>query len=105
MNAMGHNVPNMIGVDQRQIQKVLSQLLPGYMVMGDRGMADMGEMVMPLPRNTLPMMTGDGQFGPIEMGGMFTVLKIRKDQKHGDYSDPGWYNYPEGTVAYEASES
>ena len=23
------------------------------------------------------MMTGDGQFGPIEMGGMFTILKIR----------------------------
>jgi FtsP/CotA-like multicopper oxidase with cupredoxin domain len=105
MNAMGHNVPNMIGVDQRQVLKSLSELLPGYMVMGDRGMADMGEMVMPLPRNTLPMMTGDGQFGPIEMGGMFTVLKIRKDQKRGDYSDPGWYDYPEGTVAYEALES
>ena len=101
MNPMGHNVPNMIGVDQRQVQKSLSKLLPGYMVMGERGMADMGEMVMPLPNNTLPMMTGEGQFGPIEMGGMFTVLKVRKDQKAGDYSDPGWYDYPEGTVAYE----
>ncbi len=101
MNPMGHNVPNMIGVDQRQVQKSLSKLLPGYMVMGERGMADMGEMVMPLPDNTLPMMTGEGQFGPIEMGGMFTVLKVRKDQKAGDYSDPGWYDYPEGTVAYE----
>jgi FtsP/CotA-like multicopper oxidase with cupredoxin domain len=102
MNPMGHDVPNMIGVDQRQVQQRLSTLLPGYMAMGERGMADMGEMVMPLPRNTLPMMTGEGQFGPIEMGGMFTVLKIRKDQKPGDYSDPGWYQYPEGTVAYEA---
>ena len=101
MNPMGHNVPNMIGVDQRQVQKSLSELLPGYMVMGERGMADMGEMVMPLPDNTLPMMTGEGQFGPIEMGGMFTVLKVRKDQKAGDYSDPGWYDYPKGTVAYE----
>ena len=101
MNPMGHNVPNMIGVDQRQVQKNLSRLLPGYMVMGERGMADMGEMVMPLPRNTLPMMTGDGQFGPIEMGGMFTVLKVRNDQKPGDYTDPGWYDYPDGTVAYE----
>ena len=36
------------------------------------------------------------------MGGMFTVLKIRKDQKPDDYSEPGWYDYPEGTVAYEA---
>ncbi len=103
MNPMGHAVPNMIGVDQRRVQKSLGKLLPGYMVMGERGMADMGEMVMPLPANTLPMMTGEGQFGPIEMGGMFTVLKIRKDQKTDDYSDPGWYRYPQGTVAYEAT--
>ena len=101
MNPMGHNVPNMIGVDQRQVQQSLGKLLPGYMVMGERGMADMGEMIMPLPDNTLPMMTGDGQFGPIEMGGMFTVLKVREDQQTGDYTDPGWYDYPEGTVAYE----
>ncbi len=49
MNPMGHAVPNMIGVDQRRVQKSLGKLLPGYMVMGERGMADMGEMVMPLP--------------------------------------------------------
>jgi manganese oxidase len=101
MNPMGHAVPNMIGVDQSRVQKSLGKLLPGYMIMGERGMADMGEMVMPLPKNTLPMMTGDGQFGPIEMGGMFTVLKVREDQKTDDYSDPGWYQYPEGTVCYE----
>lgn len=101
MNPMGHDVPNMIGVDQGRVQKSLGKLLPGYMIMGERGMADMGEMIMPLPQNTLPMMTGEGQFGPIEMGGMFTVLKIRADQKPDDYSDPGWYQYPEGTVSYE----
>lgn len=101
MNPMGHDVPNMIGVDQSRVQRSLGKLLPGYMIMGERGMADMGEMVMPLPRNTLPMMTGQGQFGPIEMGGMFTVLKVRKNQARGDYSDPGWYDYPPGTVAYE----
>ena len=101
MNPMGHDVPNMIGVDQSRVHKSLSNLLPGYMIMGERGMADMGEMIMPLPQNTLPMMTGDGQFGPIEMGGMFTVLKVRTDQKPGDYSDPGWYQYPKGTVSYE----
>ena len=38
----------------------------------------MAEMQMPLPANTLPMMTGFGQFGPIEMGGMFTVMKVRE---------------------------
>ena len=101
MNPMGHDVPNMIGVDQRPVQRSLSTLVPGYMVMGERGMAEMGEMVMPLPRNTLPMMTGEGQFGPIEMGGMLTVLKVRKDQPHGDFTDPGWYDYPPGTVSYE----
>ena len=90
-----------------QIAKVLDQVsrvagIPRpVLIMGERGMADMGEMVMPLPRNTLPMMTGQGQFGPIEMGGMFTVLKVREDQARGDYSDPGWYDYPPGTVAYE----
>ncbi len=101
MNPMGHDVPNMIGVDQRPVQRSLSTLVPGYMVMGERGMAEMGEMVMPLPRNTLPMMTGEGPFGPIEMGGMLTVLKVRKDQPHGDFTDPGWYDYPPGTVSYE----
>ena len=101
MNAMGHDVPNMIGVDQREVQDSLRKLLPGYMMMGERGMADMGEMVMPLPENTLPMMTGTGPFGPIEMGGMFTVLKIREGQAANDYSDPGWYQHPPGTVSYE----
>jgi hypothetical protein len=55
---------------------------------------------MPLPPNTLPMMTGTGQFGPIEMGGMFTVMKVREDLVPGDYRDPGWYKHPPGTVAY-----
>jgi manganese oxidase len=35
------------------------------------------------------------------MGGMFTVVKVRRDQKPGDYSDPAWFKHPPGTVAYE----
>jgi hypothetical protein len=35
------------------------------------------------------------------MGGMFTLLKVRKDQKPGDYRDPGWFRHPAGTVARE----
>lgn len=101
MNAMGHNVPTMIGVDHRDVAKQITQLLPDYMVMGERGMADMAEMTMPLPDNTVPMMTGDGPFGSVEMGGMFTVLKVRQDQKPGDYQDPGWFKHPAGTMAYE----
>jgi len=101
MNPMGHSVPTMIGVDHRGLVKKLQKLVPDYMVMGERGMADMGEMEMPIPDNTLPMMTGTGPYGPIEMGGMFSLLKVRKDQKPGDYSDPGWYAQPAGTQAYE----
>jgi hypothetical protein len=57
-------------------------------------------MQMPLPDNTLPMMTGPGPYGNIEMGGMFTVVKIRADLARNDYRDPGWYQAPEGSVAY-----
>ncbi|RBA23645.1 Multicopper oxidase [Herminiimonas fonticola] len=101
MNAMGHGVPTMIGVDQRKIAEKIIRIIPDYMAMGEKGMADMGAMEMPLPDNTLPMMSGNGPFGPIEMGGMFTTVKIRKDQKPGDYKDPGWYKHPKGGVAYE----
>jgi len=101
MNAMGHDVPTMIGVDHRGLVEKINKLVPEYMVMGERGMADMGEMEMPLPDNTLPMMTGQGPFGPLEMGGMFTVVKIREGLARGDYKDPGWYGHPKGTVAYE----
>jgi len=101
MNAMGHNVPTMIGVDHRDVAEKISRLVPDYMVMGDRGMADMGEMEMPLPDNTLPMMTGAGPFGALEMGGMFTVVKVRQGLARNDYKDPGWYAHPKGTQAYE----
>jgi manganese oxidase len=56
---------------------------------------------MPLPDNTLPMMTGFGQYGPLEMGGMFSVVKVREGLARDDYGDPGPYRHPEGTVAYE----
>ncbi|KHK50950.1 copper oxidase [Ralstonia sp. A12] len=101
MNAMGHEVPTMIGVDHRDVAGKISRLIPDYMVMGERGMTDMTEMEMPIPDNTAPMMTGQGPYGSIEMGGMFSVLKVRRDQKPGDYKDPGWYRHPSGTMAYE----
>ncbi|MFL9878948.1 copper oxidase [Herbaspirillum rhizosphaerae] len=100
MNAMGHNVPTMIGVDQRDLAKKINKLIPDYMVMGDKG-GSMGEMEMPLPDNTLPMMGGSGPYGSLEMGGMFSVVKVRKNLARDDYRDPGWYKAPPGTVAYE----
>jgi FtsP/CotA-like multicopper oxidase with cupredoxin domain len=102
MNAMGHDVNTYIGVDLKSMQPKISKVVPGgYMPMGQAGGAGMAEMEMPLPDNTLPMMTGFGQFGPIEMGGMFTVMKIRDGLDRGDYKDPGWYKNPQGTVAHE----
>jgi len=79
----------------------INKLVPDYMVMGEKGMAEMGEMEMPIPDNTLPMMTGQGPFGGIGMGGMFTTLKVRKGLARNDYKDPGWYKHPAGTLAYE----
>ena len=97
MNAMSHDLPVMIGVDQRSGEARVRKVAPGYMAMGTAGMGDM--MKMGTPKNTLPMMTGDGPFGPIEMGGMFTVLKVRDGIK--SYEDPGWYKNPPGTVAHK----
>jgi manganese oxidase len=101
MNAMGHGIPNTIGVEQRDLAEQISALVPNYMNMGGEGgtMGDM-QMQMPLPQNTLPMMTGTGPHGSIEMGGMFTLVKIRADLARNDYRDPGWYKAPKGSVAY-----
>jgi len=107
MNAMGHGVPNMLGVDQTGIEEKIQQLVPEYMAMGKDGMAEhaahMAMGAMELPQNTLPMMMGEGPFGLLEMGGMFTVVKIREGLAAGDYRDPGWYKHPPGTQARLAS--
>ena len=99
MNAMNHEIPNMIGVNQKDTK--VAKLVPNYMAMGSSGMGEMIEMNMGGPKNTIPMMTGAGPFGPIAMGGMFTILKIRDGIT--SYEDPGWFQQPEGTVATSAS--
>ena len=107
MNAMGHGIPNTTGVDQSGVEARVRAMLPGYMAMGRNGMAehqDHADGGMAGPPNTLPMMTGSGPFGNIEMGGMFTVLKVRDDLAAGDYTDPGFYAHPAGTVASRVSE-
>jgi manganese oxidase len=93
MNAMSHDFPNMLGVSQEKVEAKVRALLPGYMAMGETGMGDMGDMGH--PKNTLPMMSGDGPFGAIGMGGMFTVFKVREGLSN--YEDPGWYKQPPGT--------
>src|SRR5690554_3091363 len=101
MHAMGHDIPNTLGVNQNEVEQLIQALVPGYMAMGEHGMGEHQTHVdaghMPGPENTLAMMMGKGQFGNMEMGGMFTVIKVR-DQLAGD---PGWYQHPAGTVAHE----
>jgi manganese oxidase len=94
MNAMGHVLPNAIGVQQEALVNRLNTLLPDYMPMGSTGMyehgvhSSMGHMQG--PENTLPMAMGQGPFGPVSMGGMMTVVRIRPGRDDG--RDPGWYD-------------
>ena len=102
MNQMGHQSPNLIGVDKTGFDKKLRAFIPGYMTMGEAGMGGMGQMAMPAPKNSIPMVGGSGPFDYIAMGGMFTVLKVREGITN--YEDPGWYQHPAGTVADVASD-
>ena len=61
----------------------------------------MGEMDMPVPDNSIPMVGGRGQYDYITMGGMFTILKVRENLS--SYDDPGWYAAPAGSQADLAS--
>jgi FtsP/CotA-like multicopper oxidase with cupredoxin domain len=99
MNQMGHDAANLIGADTRGLDAKLGRVVPGYMTMGQAGMEEMAEMRMTQPRNSISMLGGKGPHGVINMGGMFTLLKIR-DHLTGD---PGWYAAPAGTVAGEAT--
>jgi hypothetical protein len=104
MNQMGHQFGNVTGINTDGLNEKMRKLVPGYMSMGADGMGEMGDMGMRVPKNSLPMVGGDGQFGYITMGGMFTLLKVR-DEVPADGSDVGWYKNPDGTVSTIAPES
>ncbi|HEX8323818.1 MAG TPA: multicopper oxidase domain-containing protein [Tepidisphaeraceae bacterium] len=97
MNQMGHGTPNLIGVDKTGFDQRVRPMLPGYMTMGETGMGGMGDMGMTVPSNSIPMVGAHGPFDYIDMGGMFTILKVRDGLT--TYADPGWYAHPPGTVA------
>ncbi len=82
--------------------RAFGKLIPGYMVMGEAGMGDMGDMGMTVPPNSLPMIGGPGKYDYITMGGMFTIVKVRETLPD-DGSDPGWYDCPPGTLATNAA--
>ncbi len=106
MNAMGHGIPNQTGVDQSGVAERIRKISPGFLPMMRNGMAEHQEHTdggHQGPVNTAPMMTGKGQFGNLEMGGMFTIVKVRDDVRAGDYNDPGWYRHPTGSVASRIS--
>src|SRR5439155_12483069 len=101
MNQMGHDIPNLVGVEPGTLDQRVRRLLPDYMTMGHTGMGEMAAMGMAVPKNSIPMLGGQGPFGLIDMGGMFTVLKVREGIN--TYEDPGWYQHPQGTVAGPAT--
>jgi FtsP/CotA-like multicopper oxidase with cupredoxin domain len=95
MNQMGHAAANLVGAEISGIDDKLGRVVPGYMTMGASGMSEMAGMAQPV--NSIAMMGAKGPHGTIDMGGMFTILKIRDSLA----TDPGWYAAP--TVASEAS--
>jgi FtsP/CotA-like multicopper oxidase with cupredoxin domain len=101
MNQMGHDVANVVGADMSGVDARLGRVVPGYMTMGTSGMTEMSTMRMPMPKNSISMVGGKGPHGMIDLGGMFTVIKIR-DRLTGT-DDPGWYAAHDGTTAAEAS--
>ncbi len=101
MTQMGHDFPNMVGMDTAGFDEKVRELIPGYMTMGTSGMRDMTKTDMPLPTNSIPMLGYTGQFGQTVLGSMANVLMVREDID--SYENPGPYDFPEGTVAREAT--
>jgi hypothetical protein len=108
MNQMQHDLPNLTGIDKQDIEDRIRQIFPDFMgLMNINGMSDMFEMYgtsemmdmgmkMKYPPNLSPL-GSPGPFGAIDMGGMFSIFKVRDEIT--SYADPGWYQYPPGTVA------
>lgn len=108
MNQMVHDLPNLTGINKQGIEGRIKQFFPNFMgLMSINGMGEMfemygtsemmgGEMKMPIPTNLSPI-GNPGPFGVIELGGMFTVFKVRDNLTN--YIDPGWYQHPSGTTA------
>jgi hypothetical protein len=102
MNQMGHGIPSLVGADLDEVAARLRRLHPSTMVMGDAGMGGMMHMYqmnMKMPENSVPMLGGSGPFDFIEMGGMFTIVKVRAPGRLNDV----WHTHPPGTVASRAT--
>jgi len=103
MNQMGHNFPNMVGMDVGDFNEKMNRLIPGYKTLGTTGMRDMTKSGLPIPPNSIPMLGFDGQFGHTILGGMANVLRVR--EKTDNYQDPGPYVFPKGSIAGPATKA
>lgn len=102
MNQMGHEFPNMVGMEVGDFDEKVRTLIPGYMTMGTTGMRDMTKTGMPIPSNSIPMLGYDGPFGQTVFGGMANILRVR--EKTDNYQDPGPYPFPRGSIAAPATQ-
>ncbi|MCB9092711.1 MAG: copper oxidase [Halobacteriovoraceae bacterium] len=102
MNQMGHEFPNMVGMEVGDFDEKVRTLIPGYMTMGTTGMRDMTKTGMPIPSNSIPMLGYDGPFGQTVFGGMANILRVR--EKTDNYQDPGPYSFPRGSIAAPATQ-
>lgn len=101
MNQMGHEFPNMVGMEVGDFDEKVRTLIPGYMTMGTTGMRDMTKTGMPIPSNSIPMLGYDGPLGQTVFGGMANILRVR--EKTDNYQDPGPYSFPRGSIAAPAT--
>ena len=81
MNAMGHDMPTMIGVLIIAAFTGKSPSLSRTMAMKRRHGMNRTEMEMPLPDEHGRMMTGKGPLARSVMGGMFSMVKVRRKSK------------------------
>lgn len=108
MNQMQHDLPNLTGIDSQGVNERIKKFFPNFMgLMNINGMGEMFEMFgtsesmdmgikIKYPPNISPI-GNPGPFGVIEMGGMFTIFKVRSNIS--SYVDPGWYQHPAGTLS------
>lgn len=97
MNQMGHDFPNMVGMDIGDLNEKIQQLIPDYMTMGTTGMKDMTKTGMPIPKNSIPMLGYENGFGQTVLGGMANILKVREKIEPG--KEYGTYSFPRGSIA------
>ncbi|MFY9345018.1 MAG: copper oxidase [Planctomycetota bacterium] len=96
MTQMGHDIPNLVGIDPSSFDEQLAAVVPSVHALGGNP-NDPNAHDDTLPKNSTPMIGGTAGFGYVTMGGMVTVLKVRDGLTN--YADPGWYEHPKGTVA------